>query len=159
MEVLGTGQTQIYPRAPSKTLSRLQETLGNEVIGQVHRHLGGQREPRPNTGAPSHPPNQAMAHSSCPLPDTHIHTDSHTHSHTHRNLHRAGNRQARQTPKSDPHPLNSPRRRKIKLLVLTVNRLIGFGQVADPAQASVSPSLGRQLRWFLRVFPALTPLP
>ena len=85
VEVLGMGQTQIYPRAPSKTLRRLQEMLGSEAIGQVHRHAGGQREPRPNTGNPSHPPDQATAHSSCPLPDTHIHTDSHTHSHTHRN--------------------------------------------------------------------------
>lgn len=52
VQVLGTGQTQIYPQVPHKTLSQrrwLWEALGRKTGGeatvQVHHHLGDSRDP------------------------------------------------------------------------------------------------------------------
>lgn len=71
----------------------------------------------------------------------------------HRNLHMAG--------QADPNPLNgAKRRRKIKLLHLTIDSLLGFGQVANcPRPQFPHLSSERCNRWFLNSFPALEPLP
>lgn len=73
--------------------------------------------------------------------------------HSHRNLHMAG--------QADPNPLNgAKRRRKIKLLHLTIDSLLGFGQVANcPRPQFPHLSSERCNRWFLNSFPALEPLP
>lgn len=74
--------------SPHKTLSQrrqLQEHTGSlpegEATGQVLLPWGTVGA-RAYLSDPSHPPNQAVACSYCPLPDTHIRTDSHT-THTH----------------------------------------------------------------------------
>lgn len=138
VEVLGVGgQPQIYPRA-AVTHSLRRDGFRNGKGG----HKPSPLPPWGTVGAQAYqrrsisPTNQAVTHS-CPLPDTHSHTQKPTHT-----MEGPGRPRTHHIPQSDPKPLNSPRgREKIKLLHWTINRL-GFGQVTDPFQASVSPSFG-----------------
>lgn len=109
--------------------------------------MGNSKGPRPTSGDPCHPLTQAMTCSSCPL------SDMHTHTHTHTLTPWRGQAGQTDTPKSDPNPISSPRRRrKIRLLHL-IRQQTACLDLPRPQFPHLS---GKWIRWFIRPFPALT---
>lgn len=158
------GQTQIHPGAPSITLRWLWGPWGRTGKGN-HRPSPlpprGKVRARAHAGHPSHWPDQAVAHSSWLLLDTHVHIDLHTYTPTKKNLYHGAARQSRQSPRPDPQPSKQSREKKENEAPPLNYRteFLALDKLLTPPWLQFPHLWGRGDRWLPRVFPALTPVP